>query len=115
MQAFMLYMSGGGVQIFSMGIVFMLLSSPFKNLATMNTGASRRFPLARVPVLSESAHPGSSVRPLRAECSASEGVLDAGLAEGRVYPVQHSHVGPWFVEMPVDGPSADGHRRLARV
>ncbi len=38
MQAFMLYMSGGGVQIFSMGIVFMLLSSPFKNLAGINTG-----------------------------------------------------------------------------
>ncbi|RDX52852.1 DUF1077-domain-containing protein [Lentinus brumalis] len=37
MQAFMLYMSGGGVQIFSMGIVFMLLSSPFKNLASINT------------------------------------------------------------------------------
>jgi hypothetical protein len=38
MQAFMLYMSGGGVQIFSMGIVFMLLLSPFKNLASMNNG-----------------------------------------------------------------------------
>ncbi|CCM05784.1 uncharacterized protein FIBRA_08017 [Fibroporia radiculosa] len=38
MQGFMLYMSGGGVQIFSMGIVFMLLSSPFKNLAGINTG-----------------------------------------------------------------------------
>ncbi|KAH9948117.1 DUF1077-domain-containing protein [Amylocystis lapponica] len=36
MQAFMLYMSGGGVQVFSMGIVFMLLSSPFKNLASIN-------------------------------------------------------------------------------
>lgn len=36
MQAFMLYMSGGGVQIFSMGIVFMLLLSPFKNVAAMN-------------------------------------------------------------------------------
>ena len=49
MQAFMLYMSGGGVQIFSMGIVFMLLSSPFKNLATMNTGAllSATHPLPR--------------------------------------------------------------------
>jgi len=32
----MLYMSGGGVQIFSMGIVFMLLSSPFKNMAAVN-------------------------------------------------------------------------------
>ncbi|KAH8114132.1 endoplasmic reticulum protein [Phellopilus nigrolimitatus] len=37
MQAFMLYMSGGGVQIFSMGIVFMLLFSPFKNLAGINS------------------------------------------------------------------------------
>ncbi|EPQ58659.1 DUF1077-domain-containing protein, partial [Gloeophyllum trabeum ATCC 11539] len=37
MQAFMLYMSGGGVQIFSMGIVFMLLLSPFKNLASINS------------------------------------------------------------------------------
>ncbi|KAI0047049.1 DUF1077-domain-containing protein [Auriscalpium vulgare] len=37
MQAFMLYMSGGGVQIFSMGIVAMLLLSPFKNLAAINT------------------------------------------------------------------------------
>jgi hypothetical protein len=42
MQAFMLYMSGGGVQIFSMGIVFMLLFSPFKNVAAINTGT--RFP-----------------------------------------------------------------------
>ena len=42
MQAFMLYMSGGGVQIFSMGIVFMLLVTPFRNLAGMNVGAWRR-------------------------------------------------------------------------
>ncbi|KAK7035822.1 ER membrane protein complex subunit 4 [Favolaschia claudopus] len=36
MQAFMLYMSGSGVQIFSIGIVVMLLISPFKNLAGIN-------------------------------------------------------------------------------
>lgn len=40
MQAFMLYMSGGGVQIFSMGIVAMLLFSPFTNLAGINAGTS---------------------------------------------------------------------------
>jgi hypothetical protein len=34
MQAIMLYMSGSGIQIFSMGIVWMLLTSPFK--ACMN-------------------------------------------------------------------------------
>lgn len=38
MQAFMLYMSGGGVQIFSIGIVFVLLLSPFRNLAGINEG-----------------------------------------------------------------------------
>ncbi|EGN96275.1 hypothetical protein SERLA73DRAFT_141593 [Serpula lacrymans var. lacrymans S7.3] len=37
MQAFMLYMSGGGVQIFSMGIVFMLLLTPFKSIAGINS------------------------------------------------------------------------------
>ncbi|KAN0075515.1 Protein of unknown function (DUF1077) domain containing protein [Tylopilus felleus] len=36
MQAFMLYMSGGGVQVFSMGIVLMLLLTPIKNIAGMN-------------------------------------------------------------------------------
>ncbi|KAI0694126.1 DUF1077-domain-containing protein [Cytidiella melzeri] len=46
MQAFMLYMSGGGVQVFSMGIVFMLLLSPFKNVAGINTAF---VPLAPVP------------------------------------------------------------------
>jgi hypothetical protein len=35
----MLYMSGGGVQIFSMDIVAMLLPSPFKNLTSVNDGA----------------------------------------------------------------------------
>jgi len=38
MQAFMLYMSGGGVQIFSIGIVFMLLLSPLKNIVGINQG-----------------------------------------------------------------------------
>jgi hypothetical protein len=39
MQAFMLYMSGGRVQIFSTGIITMLLLSPFKHVLTVNTGA----------------------------------------------------------------------------
>ena len=36
----MLYMSGGGVQIFSMGIVFMLLLTPFKNISGINESPS---------------------------------------------------------------------------
>ncbi|EKM56058.1 uncharacterized protein PHACADRAFT_162099 [Phanerochaete carnosa HHB-10118-sp] len=57
MQAFMLYMSGGGVQIFSMGIVFMLLLSPFKNLAGVNSAFA---PFAPVPTGKKAApNPGA--------------------------------------------------------
>ncbi|KAH9918388.1 DUF1077-domain-containing protein [Epithele typhae] len=49
MQAFMLYMSGGGVQIFSMGIVFMLLSSPFKNVAAINSAFAPLAPATSSP------------------------------------------------------------------
>jgi hypothetical protein len=36
MQLVMVYFSGGGVQIFSMGMVAMLLATPFKAVAGMN-------------------------------------------------------------------------------
>ncbi|KAF8229561.1 endoplasmic reticulum protein [Tricholoma matsutake] len=49
MQAFMLYMSGGGVQIFSMGIVFMLLLTPFKNIAGINDAFSSFAPSTSDP------------------------------------------------------------------
>ncbi len=38
MQAFMLYMSGSGIQIFSMGIVWMLLTSPWSAVAGILKG-----------------------------------------------------------------------------
>jgi len=44
MQAFMLYMSGGGVQVFSIGIVFVLLLSPFRNLAGINEAFAQYAP-----------------------------------------------------------------------
>jgi len=37
MNAFMLYMSGGGVQIFSIGILAMLLLNPIKAFVNINT------------------------------------------------------------------------------
>ncbi|KAH8824703.1 DUF1077-domain-containing protein [Flagelloscypha sp. PMI_526] len=46
MQGFMLYMSGSGVQIFSIGIVFMLLMNPFKNIAGMNAAFAQFAPTA---------------------------------------------------------------------
>ncbi|KAF9533591.1 DUF1077-domain-containing protein [Crepidotus variabilis] len=47
MQAFMLYMSGGGVQVFSIGIVFMLLLSPFKNVAGINEAFAQYAPSSK--------------------------------------------------------------------
>jgi hypothetical protein len=38
MQLVMVYFSGGGVQIFSMGMVAMLLATPFRAFAGMNEG-----------------------------------------------------------------------------
>jgi len=49
MQAFMLYMSGGGVQIFSIGIVFMLLLTPFKNIAGINGAFAQYAPSTKSP------------------------------------------------------------------
>ncbi len=39
MNAFMLYMSGGGVQIFSIGILAMLLLNPIKAVSSINAGS----------------------------------------------------------------------------
>jgi len=41
MNAIMLYMSGSGVQIFSMMAVGMLITGPLKGISTMNTAFSR--------------------------------------------------------------------------
>ncbi|KAF8744958.1 hypothetical protein AX14_011972 [Amanita brunnescens Koide BX004] len=49
MQAFMLYMSGGGVQIFSISIVFMLLLTPFKNLSGINSSFAQFAPSKSEP------------------------------------------------------------------
>ncbi|CCA70807.1 hypothetical protein PIIN_04742 [Serendipita indica DSM 11827] len=45
MQMIMVYFSGGGVQIFSMGMVAMLLSSPFKAVAGMNEAFAQFAPV----------------------------------------------------------------------
>ena len=50
-QAFMFYMSGGGVQIFNLGIVLMLLFTPFKNIAGMNASAFLYLFVCATPIL----------------------------------------------------------------
>ncbi|KAF9516110.1 hypothetical protein BS47DRAFT_1341195 [Hydnum rufescens UP504] len=46
MNAFMLYMSGGGVQIFSIGILAMLLLNPIKAVSTINNAFAPYTPSA---------------------------------------------------------------------
>ncbi|KAK2460671.1 hypothetical protein APHAL10511_007141 [Amanita phalloides] len=50
MQAFMLYMSGGGVQIFSISIIFMLLFPPFRNIAGINSAFAQFAPSKSEPM-----------------------------------------------------------------
>ena len=108
----MLYMSGGGVQIFSMGIVFMLLLTPFKNIAGINEGASLMLFKA-----SRSTHPfvAVSVCTIRAIQAKPKVINDATTSEARLYRVQLGNFGRWFVEVSVDGSSADGNGRLVSV
>jgi hypothetical protein len=135
----MLYMSGGGVQIFSMGIVAMLLLSPFKNLSSMNEGASvfrfrcatgRRSLPCYTPHLHSSFPPlllltGSI--PINSFCAfrawSDNAVvvphnqinLHSPAAETRLSNLQHPHPRTRPLEMSVHGVTPDGHWRLARV
>ena len=122
MQAFMLYMSGGGVQVFSMGIVFMLLLSPFKNLAGINTGAPSHLHdvLRTLTVLTPSFELSSvrtlCTRPSREEASHElRGAHDAAPPEDHLPHMQPTHARARSVEVPLDGPAAYGYGRLAGV
>jgi hypothetical protein len=93
MQAFMLYMSGGGVQIFSMSIVFMLLLTPFKNLAAINEGRSHktsRHTLDMIPC---------SFRPVRPLNSQPEIIKNARTSETSLPRLQHSNSCARIMEM----------------
>lgn len=112
MQAFMLYMSGGGVQIFSMGIVFMLLLTPFKNLAGINEGARASL---RFGFCTNNGYSGS-FRAVRAyDSEEPEGSDDAHTAEAGVRRVQPAHTRRWAVEVSIHGATSVGYRRLAGV
>lgn len=54
MNAIMLYMSGSGVQIFSMMAVGMLITGPIKGISTMNSGTSLSHSLVRPTAHSDS-------------------------------------------------------------
>ena len=115
MQAFMLYMSGGGVQIFSMGIVFMLLSSPFKNVASINTGAYRNLCAGRRVVHQSFRTPILSIRPLCTRVIITEVPVHSPAAEDCVLGVQPPHPRARAMEMSVDGSFADRNWRLASL
>lgn len=66
MQAFMLYMSGSGIQIFSMGIVWMLLTSPWQAAWNVLTSAylSLINPFLHSELTPSMQHSNHSSRPL---------------------------------------------------
>ncbi|KAJ3543126.1 hypothetical protein NMY22_g3252 [Coprinellus aureogranulatus] len=126
MQAFMLYMSGGGVQIFSMGIVFMLLMTPFKNVFAMNEGTLASSRLVPVPVAhqvspkhhSKPAHSNQihSIRTIRTIFKQrSQSNIDTRHAETAIHRVQPLDAGGWTMEVSVDGATAYGVGGLASV
>ena len=125
MQAFMLYMSGGGVQIFSMGIVAMLLFSPFTNLAGINAGTSpsMSFNPPKTKPNSRIVNFGHSVRAVRTRgpCivafikSRRELPDDAVAAKTGLSRMQPPHARPWTLEVPLDGPAPYGNWRLASI
>ncbi|KAG6831226.1 hypothetical protein H0H92_012023 [Tricholoma furcatifolium] len=98
MQAFMLYMSGSGVQIFSMGIVFMLLFTPFKNVAGMNDGASMSTPvMSKISIASLFGL--CSIRPIRADQLAAKGIQHARAAKAGLHCLQLAYTcrsGDWL-------------------
>lgn len=103
-------MSGGGVQIFSMGIVFMLLLQPFKNLASVNTGTYIQH------FLSEYSNVCSvSIRAIFPNAVAGEFLIDIALAKACLSRVQCSYLGPWSMEMSCNGFTTDGYGGLVGV
>lgn len=117
MQAFMLYMSGGGVQVFSMGIVFMLLSSPFKNLAAMNAGEPTTTPchpqIADIYFLSLCTF--RSIIQLKQVGSRCGIIHNSPFAKIGVSHMQSAHTRARALEVPVDGFVTNRDGRLAGI
>ena len=111
MQAFMLYMSGGGVQVFSMGIVFMLMFSPFKNVAAINTGTPIGNSRPRNP-LTQRKH---SFRTIRTIILFLQIIQHTFRPEDRLYSRQSADARVGAVQVQFDGSVTDGNRGLASV
>jgi hypothetical protein len=114
MQAFMLYMSGGGVQVFSIGIVFMLMFSPFKNVAAINTGTHPNRPRNPPTDRHERTHT-HSIRSVRPITFVVQIIQRPVLTEDRLYSCKYDDDGVGAVQMQFDGSVADGNRGLAGV
>jgi len=93
----------------SMGIVFMLLLTPFKNIAGIKEDASLMLFKAF-----RSAHPfvAVGVCTIRAIQEKPKVINDASASEARLCRVQFGNFGRWFVEVSVNGSFTDGDGRL---
>ena len=111
----MLYMSGGGIQIWNLGIVFMLMLGPLQALAKINQGALGV--LLAVP-----AREGifaDTTSSFRTFCSFNgggyEGDVNAVAAEAGLSRMQPAHDRRRVVEVQVHGLVTRGDGRLVAV
>lgn len=105
MQLMMVYFSGGGVQIFSIGMVAMLLSAPFRAFSGINDGpcfqSHRTVGIYTVDSL-------RTVRTLK--CEQPTFFRHPICTEDRIHPLQLLGTTGGCLEMSSDGSTAGGHR-----
>lgn len=115
-QAFVMYMTGGGVQIFSMMSVGMLMKSSLGSMLGVNRGALALclltlWAVSYAPSLRALCHGATTERFNVDERNA--GRHDAS-PKGRLRPLSSSVTRCRALQMPFDGSATDGFFRLAR-
>ena len=106
MNAFMLYMSGNTVQIFSMMAVGMLFSTPIKGIAGVNQSEFDLSPPCW-PISTHTSSLGTSLCTLRISISFAD------IAKDRIHSVPPSSGGLGVVEVLEYGASSNREQRLA--
>ena len=108
MQAFMLYMSGSTIQVFSIGTLVMLLFSPFTNVSKISSSACN--------ALARDIHRLILLDSIHALCASWKRPNEAGPVfppEDYIRRLQLAHTRARPLEMQTSWPVASGNGRLA--
>ncbi len=112
MNLIMLYMSGSQVQIFSMGVIVMLLWGPFVNSFKVNDSTSL---CLSKPNKSIHSFIFVSVRTIRTRRKGPKGAHNTVPSKDCFSDASSCWPSNWIVEMPANGPSPDGNWRLVSL